>query len=201
MAAKATPFLLLLLCSISTSTYAQTTVPNIFSNGTPADADEVNENFQALGQAIDNIPSGPPGPVGPPGPAGVEGPAGPAGPPGPAGAEGPAGPAGPAGAEGPAGPTFDCPCFTLESVISSNETSCETALDSSLPGRSAIPPSREYQSLPGRSFHVGVSAAKTAGGSFRGTCSGDLDSFVSLLAPEVTAQCALILKVALPDCS
>ena len=68
----------------SISAFAQTTVPHVFVNGTPADADEVNENFQALGQAIDSVPAGsdgPPGPEGPTGPPGPQGPAGPEGPP------------------------------------------------------------------------------------------------------------------------
>lgn len=53
------------------------TIPFIFTNGTVADADQVNANFAALATAIDNIPAGPPGPAGP---AGRVGPAGPAGP-------------------------------------------------------------------------------------------------------------------------
>jgi hypothetical protein len=92
---------------------AQTDVPNVFQNGTPANADQVNQNFSALAEAIDNIPAGsegPAGPMGPPGPAGAEGPQGqigPQGPPGPSGADGqqgPVGPSGPAGPEGPVGP-------------------------------------------------------------------------------------------------
>lgn len=92
------------------SAAAQTTVPNVFQNGTPANANAVNQNFDALADAIDNIPAGPMGPPGPPGPMGAPGAAGPAGQMGPPGPAGPAGlngldgPAGPAGAAGPAGP-------------------------------------------------------------------------------------------------
>ena len=77
---------------------AQTTVPHEFKNGEVADADEVNENFQALAGAIDAIPAGEQGPAGPPGPTGVQGPPGPQGelgPPGPQGEPGPQGPPGP----------------------------------------------------------------------------------------------------------
>ena len=49
---------------------AQTQVPNVFEDGTPASAAEVNENFDALEAAIDAIPEGPAGPQGEPGPAG-----------------------------------------------------------------------------------------------------------------------------------
>jgi hypothetical protein len=66
---------------------AQTVVPNVFSNGTPADANEVNENFEALADAIDEA-EGEPGPQGPPGPRGPAGPQGPAGAPGPQGPPG-----------------------------------------------------------------------------------------------------------------
>ena len=49
---------------------AQTQVPNVFEDGTPATAADVNENFDALEAAIDAIPEGPAGPQGEPGPAG-----------------------------------------------------------------------------------------------------------------------------------
>lgn len=88
----------------SVCTAAQTTVPHIFRNGTPADADEVNENFEALADAIDSVPAGAEGPAGPQGPEGPAGPQGPEGPPGPQGPQGPAGPAGPEGSRGPQGP-------------------------------------------------------------------------------------------------
>lgn len=93
---------------------AQTSVPNVFRNGTPADANEVNENFEALAEAIDEAAQGqvgregPQGPEGPPGAEGAAGPPGPEGPPGPSGPQGqpgPPGPTGPPGAEGPPGPT------------------------------------------------------------------------------------------------
>lgn len=51
----------------SVGAFAQTSVPNIFENGTQANADEVNENFAALADAIDNVPAGPAGPTGPAG--------------------------------------------------------------------------------------------------------------------------------------
>ena len=77
-----------------------------FSNGSTADANDVNANFSELETRINNI-SLTPGPAGPQGPAGVAGPAGPQGPAGMSGATGPAGPqgpAGPAGAKGDPGP-------------------------------------------------------------------------------------------------
>ena len=49
---------------------AQTQVPNVFEDGTPASAAEVNENFDTLEAAIDAIPEGPAGPQGEQGPAG-----------------------------------------------------------------------------------------------------------------------------------
>ena len=52
---------------------AQTQVPNVFEDGTPASAAEVNANFDALEAAIDAIPEGPAGPQGPAGPAGQDG--------------------------------------------------------------------------------------------------------------------------------
>jgi hypothetical protein len=70
--------------------YAATTVPNTFTTGTIAKADEVNDNFSALATAIDTIEltPGPAGPTGATGPTGLQGPAG------PTGATGPQGPAG-----------------------------------------------------------------------------------------------------------
>ena len=79
---------------------AQVVVPHEFQAGTPAVADEVNENFDVLANAINTTS----GIVGPPGPAGPQGPIGPVGLPGPAGPQGPAGLQGPAGVAGPAGP-------------------------------------------------------------------------------------------------
>lgn len=35
--------------------FAGSSIPNVFENGTVADADKINENFTALGTAIDNI--------------------------------------------------------------------------------------------------------------------------------------------------
>lgn len=70
---------------------AQTTVPNTFMSGEKAVADEVNENFQALADAIDTIELTP-GPEGPMGATGPQGSTGATGPQGPAGATGPQGP-------------------------------------------------------------------------------------------------------------
>lgn len=55
---------LVLALVVAGTALAATTVPNTFTNGTVADADEVNENFNALSTAIDNIPAGPAGPAG-----------------------------------------------------------------------------------------------------------------------------------------
>lgn len=47
---------LMLLCAFAGNTLAQTTtVPNTFTPGTPARAAEVNENFQTLATAINNL--------------------------------------------------------------------------------------------------------------------------------------------------
>lgn len=95
--------------ALSTPGIADTvSLPHQFRNGSPADANEVNENFSALADAINAIPAaegppGVPGPAGPEGPAGPGGPAGPVGPQGPVGLQGPAGPVGPSGPAGPAG--------------------------------------------------------------------------------------------------
>ena len=51
-------------------------MPNVFEDGTPASATEVNENFDAPEAAIDAIPEGPAGPQGEKGPQGEPGPAG-----------------------------------------------------------------------------------------------------------------------------
>ena len=91
----------------SMALHAQTTVPNVFSNGAVADADEVNENFNALAQAIDNVPAGPQGATGATGPAGADGAVGPQGATGaigPQGATGAIGPQGAMGLQGPQGP-------------------------------------------------------------------------------------------------
>lgn len=80
---------------------AQTQVPNDLQAGQPARAAEVNENFNALEEAINqNTTAISQIPVGPEGP---EGPQGPMGPPGPQGVQGPQGEAGPQGPEGPQG--------------------------------------------------------------------------------------------------
>jgi hypothetical protein len=67
--------------------FGQTQVPNTFQPGSPALASEVNENFDALAQAVQVLESTDPvpGPVGPQGPQGVQGPVGPQGSQGPAG--------------------------------------------------------------------------------------------------------------------
>ena len=45
--------LLLAFCSTAALTQAQTAVPHTFQDGTPAEASEVNENFDALAESID----------------------------------------------------------------------------------------------------------------------------------------------------
>ena len=50
--------LLLAFCSTAVLTQAETTVPNTFVDGTPAEASEVNENFDALAGAIDEAAVG-----------------------------------------------------------------------------------------------------------------------------------------------
>ena len=79
-------------------------VPHQFSNGSVADADQVNANFQELADRISDIPAGPEGPQGSVGPQGAQGPVGPVGPQGAQGAQGPSGPVGPQGATGAQGP-------------------------------------------------------------------------------------------------
>ncbi|WP_455202099.1 hypothetical protein [Kaarinaea lacus] len=88
-------------------------VPHTFSNGQPANADQVNENFQELVNRIDAIPAGPEGPMGPQGLPGVngqnglnglDGEQGPQGPQGEQGIQGIQGIQGPQGVEGPEGP-------------------------------------------------------------------------------------------------
>ena len=77
--------------------FAQTQVPNTFRDGDVIQAEDFNENFDALESAIDNIPAGPQGPVGADGVRGPQGPAGTdgaVGTPGPQGLQGPQGPAG-----------------------------------------------------------------------------------------------------------
>lgn len=72
--------LLVLAClSAAAAGYAQTTVPHTFTSGTTAKASEVNANFQALTNAINNIQltPGPQGLQGPAGPTGATGPQGP----------------------------------------------------------------------------------------------------------------------------
>ena len=49
---RSTLLLLVLLLSAASSVQAQVTIPNTFSDGTPALASEVNANFQALASAV-----------------------------------------------------------------------------------------------------------------------------------------------------
>ena len=84
---------------------AQTQVPNVFEDGTPATAAEVNENFDALEAAIDAIPEGPAGPQGEKGDTGDIGPQGEQGETGPAGTQGATGLTGATGAKGDTGDT------------------------------------------------------------------------------------------------
>ena len=88
----------------SSGALAQTQVPNVFEDGTPATAADVNENFDALEAAIDAIPEGPAGPQGEQGEQGPAGPQGEKGDQGDAGATGPAGPQGATGLTGATGP-------------------------------------------------------------------------------------------------
>ena len=77
---------LLIAMVLGTPAYAAPAVQNIFSNGQPANADQVNDNFQELADRIDAIPAGAqgePGPQGLPGVNGNNGLNGPEGPPGP----------------------------------------------------------------------------------------------------------------------
>jgi len=92
---------------------AASPVPNTFTAGDPALADEVNANFTHVINEINNIPEGPAGPQGPigvtgaagaAGAAGTQGPIGATGATGQTGATGPAGPQGATGATGPVGP-------------------------------------------------------------------------------------------------
>ena len=83
---------------------AQTEVPNVFEDGTPASAAEVNANFDALEAAIDAIPEGPAGPQGEKGDTGDTGPQGETGPAGPQGATGLTGATGAKGDTGDIGP-------------------------------------------------------------------------------------------------
>ena len=103
---------LLLAMSLTAPVFAAP-VPHTFSNGQPANADQVNENFQELVNRIDAIPEGPPGPQGPIGPQGLPGVNGQnglngldgeQGPPGLQGERGPVGPVGPQGPQGEQGP-------------------------------------------------------------------------------------------------
>jgi hypothetical protein len=101
-----------LIAVVSTATAGTVTVPNTFTPGTPAKAADVNANFSAVANAVNNnaqdiaalqttvqkIPTGNPGPAGPQGMTGPQGPAG------PMGATGAVGPTGPQGVQGPAGP-------------------------------------------------------------------------------------------------
>ena len=80
------------------------TLPYVFENGSKADADQVNANFQALEDLVSAIPAGPQGEPGPAGPQGATGPIGPEGPQGPQGIQGPQGLTGPAGPQGEIGP-------------------------------------------------------------------------------------------------
>ena len=105
--------------------YAAPAVQHIFSNGQPADASQVNENFQELADRIDAIPAGPQGPQGEQGLPGergetgqqglpgvngqnglngLDGEQGPPGPPGEQGIQGIQGVAGPRGPQGEQGP-------------------------------------------------------------------------------------------------
>ena len=59
------------LLALSGPAMSAPSVQHIFSNGQPANADQVNENFQELADRIEEIPIGPKGDQGDPGPAGA----------------------------------------------------------------------------------------------------------------------------------
>ena len=50
--------LLAILLLLPLSALAKTQVPNVFEDGTPASAAEVNENFDSLETAIDDVSAG-----------------------------------------------------------------------------------------------------------------------------------------------
>lgn len=85
---------------------AETKVPHTFTSGATANAAAVNENFQSLADAIDNVPAASQGPTGPQGQTGATGSQGLQGLQGPSAGNtgatgvGPVGPAGVAGANG-----------------------------------------------------------------------------------------------------
>lgn len=56
-----------LVVLVSGPSFAAPPVQHIFSNGQPADANQVNDNFQELADRIEEIPEGPQGPKGEPG--------------------------------------------------------------------------------------------------------------------------------------
>ncbi len=89
--------LTVILFAVSPLVSAETQVPNTFRDGAVIEAEKFNANFDALENAIDNIPAGPQGDAGPAGPQGETGPTGPTGPQGETGLTGPVGPPGPPG--------------------------------------------------------------------------------------------------------
>lgn len=101
----------LAVVGLNADVIAQVEVPNLFSNGTTIDADEMNENFDTLESAIDSIPviQGPQGPQGLQGETGLtgddgaQGIQGVQGIQGPQGLQGAQGNAGPQGLQGPSG--------------------------------------------------------------------------------------------------
>lgn len=111
-------------------------VPNSFTNGTPADAAQVNANFDALSTQIGDLAAS--GITGPAGADGADGPAGPAGPAGPTGAtgadgiDGATGPAGPTGATGAAGADAPAPMtYSYKDYGHSFNTKTFTVMDTS----------------------------------------------------------------------
>lgn len=65
--------LLVGVVALSSMANAQVTVPNVFENGQTADADQVNANFKALEEGINNVPAGAKGEKGDTGANGVDG--------------------------------------------------------------------------------------------------------------------------------
>jgi hypothetical protein len=155
----------LLITLLSITPIFAAPVPHVFSNGQPADANQVNENFQELADRIDAIPEGPPGPQGPQGLPGVngnngqngldgeQGPPGPQGEQGIQGEQGPPGLQGEVGPQGPAGPDFDRISFdSYRHNYSIKAFSVRCDDNNSYPITTLDPPIRDYYELETRYY-------------------------------------------------
>ena len=92
--------------------------PNLPQPNTPADADVMRAQLNALNDKIDAGIPGPPGPQGDPGAPGAQGPQGDPGPPGAQGPPGePGGPPGPQGDPGPQGEPGEVSTAQLDGAI------------------------------------------------------------------------------------